>query len=377
MENQRTATKVMSDQLEMIHELRQEMQTSKAQAAEDRKKAEELRRMHEQTAEELRQMREQLIEQLGQVREQAAEETKQLREQLETMAKSIMVNSAQTSPQPSYADVARTPPRSQPSNVRSLSSMRTTPSSFSDTLYCTIDVSRVSEEDKDKAQVGEVRQAIEEGMRTQEGQQGWRCAAVVKEARNTDRIKVICRDEAEMQRVRETAQRTAVKGARVLRDQLYPVKVDGANRTVVLDASGNELPGAAEALGKENDVTIAKIHWLSDRENGKTYGSMVIYVTKGNDAKRLLEERYFHLAGESASTDVFERRQGPVQCYKCWNIGHKSFACKKEQVCGRCAQQGHQHRQCQVAEPSCATCGGPHEAFSRNCRARHGRGDAY
>ncbi|KAL6405976.1 hypothetical protein AUP68_10531 [Ilyonectria robusta] len=66
MENQRTATKVMSDQLEMIHELRQEMQTSKAQAAEDRKKAEELRRMHEQTAEELRQMREQLIEQLGQ-----------------------------------------------------------------------------------------------------------------------------------------------------------------------------------------------------------------------------------------------------------------------------------------------------------------------
>ncbi|KAH8654199.1 hypothetical protein BGZ61DRAFT_373924, partial [Ilyonectria robusta] len=56
MENQRTATKVMSDQLEMIHELRQEMQTSKAEAAEDRKKAEETRRMHERTAEELKAM---------------------------------------------------------------------------------------------------------------------------------------------------------------------------------------------------------------------------------------------------------------------------------------------------------------------------------
>jgi hypothetical protein len=30
-------------------------------------------------------------------------------------------------------------------------------------------MSRVSEEDKDKTQVGEVRQAIEEGMRTKEG----------------------------------------------------------------------------------------------------------------------------------------------------------------------------------------------------------------
>ncbi|KAL6406262.1 hypothetical protein AUP68_10433 [Ilyonectria robusta] len=68
---------------------------------------------------------------------------------------------------------------------------------------------------------------------------------------------------------------------------IRPHGLDLANRTAVLDSSGNELPGAAEALGKENDVTIAKIHWLGDRENGKTYGSMVICVTKGNDAKLL------------------------------------------------------------------------------------------
>jgi hypothetical protein len=69
------------------------------------------------------------------------------------------------------------------------------------------------------------------------------------------------------------------------------------------------LPGAAEALGRENEVTIAKMHWLSDKGNGKMYGSMVIYVTKASDARQLLEERYFHLDGESASTNVFERRQ--------------------------------------------------------------------
>ena len=84
-----------------------------------------------------------------------------------------------------------------------------------------------------------------------------------------------------MQLVKETAEKTAIKGARVLRDQLFPVKVDGANRTAVLDSNGDMLSGVRDALGKENDVTIAKIHWLSNKENGKTYGSMVIYLTKG------------------------------------------------------------------------------------------------
>jgi hypothetical protein len=238
-------------------------------------------------------------------------------------------------------------------------------------LFCTIDTSRVSEEDRGKVQVGEVRQAIEEKVRAREGgQPNWRCAAVVKDVRNEDRIKVVCRDEAELQLVREAAERTMVKGVRVLRDQLYPVKVDGANRTAVLDSSGNILPGAAEALGKENEVTIAKMHWLSNKENGKMYGSMVIYVTKASDARRLLDERYFHLAGESASTNVFERRQGPDQCYNCWETGHKAFACSKTQRCGKCAETGHRHRDCQAVEPKCVPCGGPHESFSQNCRVR-------
>ena len=46
-----------------------------------------------------------------------------------------------TSPRGSYADVVRTPPTSQPSNVRTLSSINMTLSSFTNTLFCTIDTS--------------------------------------------------------------------------------------------------------------------------------------------------------------------------------------------------------------------------------------------
>ncbi|KAJ6437653.1 reverse transcriptase [Purpureocillium lavendulum] len=173
--------------------------------------------------------------------------------------------------------------------------------------------------------VGEVRQAIELEMRAKDGRAAWRCAAVVRDARAAERIKVIFRDENELKQVKEAAQKTAVVGARVMRDQLYPVKVDNANRSRVLDAEGNVLPGAAEALGAENRVNIAKVSWLSNKDSGKAYGSMVVYVTKESDARRLVDGHNFDLAGESATTNVFERRTGPVQCNNCQTIGHKSF----------------------------------------------------
>lgn len=195
-----------------------------------------------------------------------------------------------------------------------------------------IDTSRVAERDRDRAQVAAIRQAIEGELRAKEGQATWRCAAVVRSSQNAERVKIICRDEAELQRVKEAAQKTTVTGTRVMRDQLYPVKVDNANRTAVLDGEGNVLPDVAEALGAENSVTVGKIVWLSNKEAGKAYRSMVVYVTKKNDAKKLLDGKYFDLAGESASTNPFEPCKGPVQCYNCQEIGHKAFRCKKPQM---------------------------------------------
>ena len=69
---------------------------------------------------------------------------------------------------------------------------------------------------------------------------------------------------------------------------MYPVKVDNVNRTTILDQDGKVLPSAAEVLGKENNVHIAKIGWLSRKDTGKAYGSMVVYITKGSEAVRLL-----------------------------------------------------------------------------------------
>ena len=190
---------------------------------------------------------------------------------------------------PSYAAIARTPPTSQPSNLPSFSSRSLTPSTMTDTLYCTIDTSRMNEEDKQKTQPGVIREAIEKEMRAGAERDNWRCTAVTRDPRNTARIRVTCRDEAELQLVKEATQKIAAPGLRVMRDQLYPVKIDNANRAAVLDQDGSVRAEAAEVFGKENDVRIAKMAWLSKKDTAKAYGSMVVYVTKGSDAVRLLQ----------------------------------------------------------------------------------------
>ncbi|KAJ5543771.1 hypothetical protein N7494_005050 [Penicillium frequentans] len=209
---------------------------------------------------------------------------------------------------PSYADVARTPPTSYPSNIQTLSTLGTIPATFTETLA-----------------------AIEKEIRTMDDHTHWRCRAVTVSPRDPNRIRIACRDEAEHQLVKKVAEEKIGTGARVLRDELYPIKVDGVKRATVLDDNHAILAGAAVALSEENETTVAKMTWLSSKEAAKPYGSMVVYLTKGSDARRLLADGYFHVGGESGTTSVFEYRPRPMQCYNCQEIGHKAFQCRKTQ----------------------------------------------
>lgn len=152
---------------------------------------------------------------------------------------------------------------------------------------------------------GPIREAVETEIRMMEGYMHWRCCAVTVDPKNTNRIRIACRDEAEHQLVKEVAEAKIGAGARVLRDELYPIKVDSVNKAAVLDDNDEIRAGAAAAFSEENDATVAKIAWLSRKESAKAYGSMVVYLTKGTDARRLLANGFFHAGGESGVTSTF------------------------------------------------------------------------
>jgi hypothetical protein len=280
----------------------------------------------------------------------------------------IAISPSDPTSSPSYADVARTPPTSHPSNIRTLSTSNTTPTTFTDTLYCTIDTSKMADNEHERMSAGPIRAAVETEIRTMENHMHWRCRAVTVDPKNTNRIRIACRDEAEHQLVKKVAEAKIGAGARVLRDELYPIKVDSVNKAAVLDEKDEIRAGAAAAFSEENEATVAKIAWLSRKESAKAYGSMVVYLTKGTDARRLLADGFFHAGGESGVTSAFEYRPRPTQCYNCQELGHKAFQCKNVQKCAKCAMEGHRHSHCDQTVPKCVPCGGPHESYSKNCR---------
>ena len=320
---------------------------------------EELRACTTGLVEELEEVRTQLEEtraQLTETNDQLVTSKTQLENATMTMNNTMGTGSVFTT-YPTHAVLAT--PTDPVSSTKSVSTINT--------LYCTIDTSRV-EGNENEVEPGVIRSAIGKEMRELSDGEGWRCVAVNRDPRNLSRVRIVCRNEVELQQVKEAAHKTSVPGARVLRDQLYPVKVDNVNRTAVIDTEGNILLGAREAFEQEIDVQIAKMAWLSKKNQAKAYGSMVIYVTSNQDASRLLQGQYFHVAGESAYTRTFEPRERPLQCYKCQRMGHKAFSCTGSQVCAKCAEEGHHHSGCQATILKCVPCGGPHESFSKTCR---------
>jgi hypothetical protein len=116
-------------------------------------------------------------------------------------------------------------------------------------LHLTIDVSRVAEEDIDKTSPGAIRAIVEKEIRASNGQSKWRCQAVTRDARNAGRVRIACRDETEQLMVKRVVEVKAITGVRVLRDELYPIKVDYINRLAVLDENGDVRAGAIDIMG--------------------------------------------------------------------------------------------------------------------------------
>lgn len=94
----------------------------------------------------------------------------------------------------------------------------------------------------------------------------------------------------------------------MLRDELYLVKVDNVKRIVVLDEKDEVREGIAQAFSEENGATVAKIAWLSKKDVPKAYGSMVVYLTKKSNSRRIIADGFFHVGGESSTTSAFEHQ---------------------------------------------------------------------
>lgn len=149
---------------------------------------------------------------------------------------------------------------------------------------------------------------MESEVREEKELPAWRCRAVTQDLKASHWIRIVCRDEAEYLMIKCIVEKRLPRSVRVLRDEYYPIKVDGVNRSAVLDELGKELPGLNDILNSENATEVVKVSWLSDRLL-KDYGLIVVYLKKATEAARFLREGYFYAGGLLGQTSEFQRRQ--------------------------------------------------------------------
>jgi hypothetical protein len=106
-----------------------------------------------------------------------------------------------------------------------------------------------------------------------ENQEHWRCRAVTVDPKNTNRIRIACRDEAEHQLVKKVAEAKIGAGARVLCNELYSIKVDSVNKAAVLDEKNMRPgPGPQQPSARKTKPPLPRSHGSTERRVQRPMG---------------------------------------------------------------------------------------------------------
>ena len=170
--------------------------------------------------------------------------------------------------------------------------------------------------------------------------------------------------------VRRTAESwtAVIKGARVVPPKWYAVKVDWIEKSL---ATSSDSPGISESaqqrFGTENGIEVKRMSWLKRPKDEAQFGTAVVKVATKEEAEKLLRGRPTFGSG-SVTVSPFDERRTPKVCYKCQGYGHIARECTTGTRCPLCAED-HEQSACQATSFKCTNCGGPHQAFAKQCGA--------
>ena len=99
-------------------------------------------------------------------------------------------------------------------------------------FFVTIDYSR-TEGGEEAIDAVAVRKRIEDEVHKGEDK-AFKCRAITRENRTKQRLRILCRGKEELDVVKRAVTATIEEGARVLRDQLYPVKINNVKTDAIL-----------------------------------------------------------------------------------------------------------------------------------------------
>ena len=88
--------------------------------------------------------------------------------------------------------------------------------------------------------------------------------------------------------IKKVIKKIIVSDLRMLRDQLYFIKVDNVHKDSILFTEKLLLSEIIKSLRKKNEVLVIKMTWISRKNNDKVYNFMIVYLHRDSDVNRLL-----------------------------------------------------------------------------------------
>ncbi|RKK27410.1 hypothetical protein BFJ66_g16667 [Fusarium oxysporum f. sp. cepae] len=206
------APKSAGGMVEAVHSLKQLLEQDLNKKIEAMKAEFQLEftKLSDRMAEEVARATAQMAQELSQVRDQLTQVCGELEQ---TRLHLDMLNKTETprSSVQSYADAARMTSTSM-SSQSSSAARSATP----EPVFCTVDTSRVLEDHLGDVTPTMIRKTVEQEMRQSSDQPRWRCVAVTRDGRKANRLRIIGRNEEEVQKIKTILETRKAPGARVL-----------------------------------------------------------------------------------------------------------------------------------------------------------------
>lgn len=189
-----------------------------------------------------------------------------------------------------------------------------------------------------------------------------------------DRIDVVFADNNEAGKAKQHTcwLASSFHGARIKRDQWYPVKVDNVVEQCVLDQDANDGKTLKKGLSQNFktddgccavDCTVMKATWLSKVDAKKKVESMVVWLKSKPDADYLLRTGMALFGATDAFCSPFVIRDNSGPCYHCDRYGHEQPSCNSQIKCAICSK-GHRRDECANKDrPKCPACVEAHTVF--------------
>lgn len=195
--------------------------------------------------------------------------------------------------------------------------------------------------------------------------------------RITNGIRLQCKSPEQAKALRTMDWNTAFEGLKVHKPQ-YGIVVHGVSTADLAHMFENEDVMTAtikEWEAANSGLTIAKITRLRRKPRVTANGeplktqSVVVHTEDPHAADKCIRFGFF-IDSLHYKTARYAPQCFLIQCYKCFQYGHRATHCKHKEKCGNCGAGNHQTKDCKSAEHTCCRCKGNHQAWSLECPDR-------